>query len=173
VTLLHESPLISIAAATGGAYAGGAGLLAACDLVLADEKFQLGFPEVRRGLVAAIVWGVLSRKVRDGDLRELFLVAEPITAARAQMIGLVQYIEPSQQVLAKAYRVATSILAGGPNAVRESKLLLNHDRASVDFQHLQELHERVKHSAEAHEGLMAFKERRKPNWCKSNSEGAH
>lgn len=168
VTLIRESSLIVIAAAVGGAYAGGAGLLAACDLAVVAEDLRLGFPEVRRGLVAAIVWGVLVGKLRDGDLRELLLVAEPIGALRAQQMGLVQWIVPNERVLAHAREMAQHILAGGPEAVRESKRLLNRDPRSVDFRSLQSLHERIRHGAEAREGFAAFRDRREPNWSQNS-----
>jgi methylglutaconyl-CoA hydratase len=164
LTLLHESRLVVIGAATGAAYAGGAGLLAACDLVVAADDFQMGFPEVRRGLVAAIVWGILARKVRDGDLRQLLLLAEPIDALRAQQIGLIQFIVPRDQVLEKAKNLSQICLAGGPDAMRETKQLLNQDPGSIDFSQLRALHERVRNSLEASEGLAAFRERRDPNW---------
>ena len=164
LNVISRSPLISIAAAHGGAYAGGAGLLAACDLVVASEDLKLGFPEVRRGLVAAMVWGVLSRKMRDGDLRELLLVAEPVTALRAQQMGLIQWIVPGTQLASRAQEIAASIIAGGPQALRETKQLLNQDSRSVDFAELQSLHERVRLSPEAREGLAAFRERREPHW---------
>lgn len=167
-SFLRDSPLVVIGAAHGAAYAGGAGLLAACDLVVAANDLKLGFPEVRRGLVAAMVWGVLSRKVRDGDLRELLLLGEPITAARAQQMGLVQWIVPSEQVLEHARKVARSVLAGGPEAVCDTKLLLNREPGTVDFGSLQALHERVRHGAEAREGLAAFRDRREPSWCKNS-----
>lgn len=164
ISLVRESPLIVIAAATGAAYAGGAGLLAACDLVVMAEDFRIGFPEVRRGMVAAIIWSVLAGKVRQGDLRELLLVAEPIDAVRAQQIGLANWIVPAEQVLPYSKAVAQKILAGGPVAVRETKRLLNQDPPTVDIALLQQLHERVRHGAEAREGFAAFCERRQPNW---------
>ena len=168
LTLLQESPLVVIGAAHGAAYAGGAGILAACDLVVVADDLMLGFPEIRRGLVAAMVSGVLARKVRGGDLRELLLLGEPITAIRAHQMGLVQWTVPCDQVLEQARRVASKVLTGGPEAVRETKRLLNQGPGSVDLEFLKALHERVRHSSEAREGLAAFRERREPNWCKNS-----
>jgi enoyl-CoA hydratase/carnithine racemase len=168
LSLLRESPLVVIAAAHGAAYAGGAGLLAACDLVVAADDLKIAFPEVRRGLVAAMVWGVLTRKIRGGDLRELLLLGEPITAARALQMGLVQWLTPSEQVLEQSRNIAKKILAGGPESIRETKHLLNTDPGSVDFDFLKALHERIRHGTEAREGLAAFSERREPSWCNNN-----
>ena len=60
-----QSPLVTIAAAQGAAYGGGAGLLAACDFVVAGEDLHIGFPEVRRGLVAALVTCLVRRQLGD------------------------------------------------------------------------------------------------------------
>ena len=75
---LRSTPLVTICEAHGAAMAGGAGLLAACDFAVAADDLRIGFPEVRRGLVPALVSTILRDKLRDGDLRELFLLAEPI-----------------------------------------------------------------------------------------------
>ena len=168
LSLLRESPLIVIGAAVGAAYAGGAGLLAACDLVVAADDFHLGFPEVRRGLVAAMVSNVLVRKISVGALSELLLLGEPITAERARQMGLIQWIVPSGQVLESSLNVARKILAGGPQAVRETKQLINREPATFDLESLQALHERIRHSAEAREGFAAFLDRREPNWCQKS-----
>lgn len=162
---MRESAVIFIGAAQGAAMAGGAGLLAACDLVVAADDLRVGFPEVRRGLVAAIASKVVAARVRDGELRELLLLAEPITAERALQMGLIQWIVPAAQLHDRAIAVGKTILAGSPEAVRQTKWLINQRPASVDLATLQQLHERIRHSNEALEGLAAFKERREPNWC--------
>lgn len=165
LTLLRESRLVTIAAAHGGAYAGGAGLLAACDLVVATEDLKLGFPEIRRGLVPALVSAVLANKVRDGDLRELFLIGDTVSSLRAQQMGLVQHIVPAEQLMAHARAIAETILTGGPQAVRLTKQILNTQQSPSSLKQLQDLHERVRQSAEAQEGLAAFEEHRRPRWC--------
>lgn len=164
LTLLRESRLITIAAAQGGAYAGGAGLLAACDLVVATEDLKVGFPEIRRGLVPALVSAVLANKVRDGDLRELFLIGDPVSAHRAQQMGLVQRIVPAEQLMEHVRAIAETILTGGPEAVRLTKQILNARLSPDSLEQLQALHERVRQSPEAQEGLAAFQEHRRPGW---------
>jgi methylglutaconyl-CoA hydratase len=165
--LLRTSPLIVIATVQGGAYAGGAGLMAACDMVIAADDAQIGFPEARRGLLPAIICDVLIRKVREGDLSELFLTGEPISAARAHEVGLVQRIVPAERLQDEALSVARSILAGGPDTIRQTKALLNtllHPTAEQPHHDLVKQHLPARHSAEAREGLAAFAEKRKPNW---------
>ena len=86
---LRYTSLVTIAALHGGAYAGGAGVVSACDMAVAASDSQIGFPEARRGLLPALISDYLRTKIREGDLAELFL-REPISAQRAQAIGLVQ-----------------------------------------------------------------------------------
>ena len=165
-TVTH-SPLISIAAAQGAAYAGGAGLLASCDFAVAADDLKLAFPEVRRGLLPALVAALLRDRVREGDIRELFLAAEPVSAARAQEMGLVHRVVPRDRVVAEARTLSGTILKGAPEAVRQTKRLLRELRStdlSQLFAHALKSHRRARASDEAAEGIAAFLEHRDPTW---------
>lgn len=169
---VHDTPLVMIAAVQGGAYAGGAGLMAACDIVVAAEEVRIGFPEARRGLLPALISQVLRPKVRNGDLRDLFLVGDPIDGRRAMQVGLVQYLVPSESLLSEARRIAESVVAGGPETIRMTKRLLDNlfeSSQSPQGQALEELHLAARHSAEAREGLAAFREKRLPAWIPKES----
>jgi methylglutaconyl-CoA hydratase len=164
---LRETPLITICAAHGSALAGGAGLMAACDIVVAADDLWIGFPEVRRGLLPALITRVLMHKVRDGDLRDLFLVAEPIDARRALQIGLVQRVVPAEKALIEATSLARCVLKGGPQAVRGTKLMLNELRQVPPGDltaHLLKMHHVARESDEAREGLLAFIKKRATRW---------
>ena len=164
---LVHSPLVTIAAAHGGAYAGGAGLMAACDLAVAASDLHVGFPEVRRGLVAAVVAAVLRDKLQDGALRELLLLAEPVNASRALSLGLVQRVVPREELLPESKRIAATILKGAPDAIRQTKHWLREIR-SITPSHVMtralKLHHRARVSEEAAEGIAAWRERRQPSW---------
>lgn len=166
---LRYSPLVTIAAVHGGAYAGGAGVVAACDMAVGADDLQIGFPEARRGLLPALITDVLQTKVREGDLAELFLVGNPIDAIRAQQIGLLQRLAPSDRVLDVAMELARGILAGGPQAIIDTKELLHRafdsSKPSGHTDHSSiEDHLKARNSAEAREGLKAFLEKRPPSW---------
>jgi len=164
---LSGSPLVAIAAAQGYAYAGGAGLLAACDFVVAAEGLKLAFPEVRRGLVPALVSTVLKGKLKDADLRELLLLAEPIDAGRAYSMGLVHRVVPEGDLLEEARRLAAQVLRGGPQAVRRTKALLAEFTSATrvdDMRIAHEYHIQARIGEEAREGLAAFLEKREPHW---------
>ena len=82
-------------------------------------------------------------------------------------MGLIQWLVPSENVMDFARSIAGKILLGGPEAIRETKQLLNRQLPAIDITVLKSLHERMRNSDEAQEGLAAFRERREPNWCKT------
>lgn len=160
---LSSTPLITIAAVHGAAVAGGAGLMAACDFVLADSKTLFGFPEVRRGLVAAQVLPFLKRQLKERDLRQLLLLGELIDAERALEIGLINRIVDQEKLLEEALRLSASILQCAPNALAETKLMLE-GSTSEELKKALEIHRIARTSDEAQEGISAFLEHRPPNW---------
>jgi methylglutaconyl-CoA hydratase len=165
---LQHSPLVSIAAVHGGAYAGGAGLMAACDMAVGASDLVIGFPEAQRGLLPALVCEPLRCKVRQGDLAELFIVGQSIDAARAREIGLLQRVVAPERVMEEALLMADGVLAGGPETIAETKALLRkvygHAAAADGADAAIAEHLKARHSAEAAEGLRAFLEKRPPHW---------
>src|SRR5438552_9836711 len=85
---LSQTRLVTIAAVHGAAVAGGGGIMSACDFVVAAEGTKIGYPEVRRGLVAGLVMTFLRRQVGERNMNELLLGSELIDAQRAKEIGL-------------------------------------------------------------------------------------
>ena len=169
--LLRNTPIVTIAAAHGGAFAGGAGLMAACDIAIGASDLKIGFPEARRGLLPALVCAIMSPKIREGDLRDLFLVGDSIDAVRAQQIGLLQRVVEPDALTDCATAVAQSILAGGPKTIEATKRLLNQayqPTVAVSAEHMLETHLGARQSSEATEGLTAFIEKRLPNWMTAN-----
>ena len=166
---LAETRLVTIAAVHGAAVAGGAGIMSACDFVVAAEKTKIGYPEVRRGLVAGLVMTFLRRQVRERHLRELVLGGELIDAERAREIGLVNRVVPRDELMNEAQKFADSVLQGAPSAIANTKRLIEElgstsvkDDVDLALKH----HMQARESAEAREGIAAFNEKRLPNWAK-------
>jgi len=164
---LGRTRLITIATVHGAALAGGAGIMSACDFVIAAEGTKIGYPEVRRGLVAGLVLTFLRRQLRERDLRELLLTSELIDAKRAQEIGLVNRVVPPNELESAAQKFIASILQGAPTAVTNSKRLIEElwsssvvDDVAVALRH----HMQARESNEAKEGIAAFLEKRAPRW---------
>ncbi|MEY2486842.1 MAG: methylglutaconyl-CoA hydratase [Verrucomicrobiota bacterium] len=164
---LSETRLITIAAVHGAAVAGGAGIMSACDYVVAAERTKFGYPETRRGLVAGLVMTFLRRQLRERDIRELLLGAELIGADRALQMGLVNRVVPAADVMKEAQAFANSVLQGGPNAVRQTKRLIEElwsTSVKRDVELALKHHMQARESAEAREGIAAFNEKRPPKW---------
>ena len=164
---VSQTHLVTIAAVHGAAVAGGAGIMSACDFVVAAERTKIGYPEVRRGLVAGLVMTFLRRQVGERNMRELLLGAELIETERAKQIGLVNRVVPQANVMSEAMSFAKSVLQGAPGAVTQTKRLIEElwwRAVKEDVDLALKYHMQARESAEAGEGIAAFNERRKANW---------
>jgi methylglutaconyl-CoA hydratase len=122
-----------VALVRGRALAGGCGLATACDLVLAAESAQLGYPEVRIGFVPAMVMAILRRNVSEKRAFELIVRGRPISAAEAERIGLVNHVFGDDAFDAEANAVLEDLAAQSASAVQLSKrLLYNSDGMGFD-----------------------------------------
>src|SRR5436309_10677555 len=101
---ISQTHLITIAAVHGAAVAGGAGIMSACDFVVAAQATKIGYPEVRRGLVAGLVMTFLRRQVTERNMRELLLGSELIDADRAKEIGLVNRVVTRDDLMNEAQK---------------------------------------------------------------------
>ncbi len=164
---LSQTRLITIAAVHGAAVAGGAGIMSACDFVIAAEGTKIGYPEVRRGLVAGLVMTFLRRQVGERNMRELLLGSELIDANRAKEIGLVNRVVARNDLINEAQKVADSVLQGAPGALARTKRLIDElwwRSVKDDVDLALKYHLQARESSEAREGIAAFNEKRKPNW---------
>jgi len=164
---LSQTRLITIAAVHGAAVAGGAGIMSACDFVIAAEGTKIGYPEVRRGLVAGLVMTFLRRQVGERNMRELLLGSEFIDANRAKEIGLVNRVVAQNDLVDEAQKVADSVLQGAPAALAQTKRLIDElwwRSVKDDVDLALKYHLQARESSEAREGIAAFNEKRKPNW---------
>jgi methylglutaconyl-CoA hydratase len=164
---LSQTRLITIAAVHGAAVAGGAGIMSACDFVVAAEKTKIGYPETRRGLVPGLVMTFLRRQIGERNMRELLLGSELIDAKRAMEIGLVNRVVPTSELMNEALRFANSVLQGARGALTQTKRLIEElwsSSVKEDVDLALKYHMQARESAEAREGIAAFNEKRKPNW---------
>lgn len=164
---VHACPLVTIAAVHGAAMAGGAGLMSTCDFVVAAEGTKIGYPEVRRGLVAALVMSFILRQLRERDNRELLLLAEPIDARRALEMGLISRVVARDRVMEEVMKIAAVAVHGAPHALAHTKQLIAELRpptVSTDVERAIQFHLGARTSDEAQEGIAAFLEKRPPSW---------
>ena len=165
---LSQTRLVTIAAVHGAAVAGGAGIMSACDFVVAAEGTKIGYPEVRRGLVAGLVMTFLRRQIGERNMREVLLGSELIDAERAKEIGLVSRVVSKENLMSEAQKFADSVLQGAPRALTQTKRLIEElSRRSVkeDIDLALKYHMQARESSEAREGIAAFNEKRTPDWA--------
>ena len=164
---ISQTRLITIAQIHGAAVAGGAGLMSACDFVVAAERTKIGYPETKRGLVAGLVMTFLRRQLRERDLRELLFTGDLITAERAHAIGLVNRVVTPNELENETQRIVAAVLQNAPAALASTKRLIEELWASSvkeDVETALRYHMEARESAEAKEGIAAFLEKRAPNW---------
>ena len=164
---ISQTRLITIAAIHGAAVAGGAGMMSACDFVVAAEGTKIGYPEVKRGLVAGLVMTFLRRQIRERDIRELLFTSELIDAERAREIGLVNRVVSSDSLGAAVEKIVAAVLHGAPEALANSKRLIEGlwpSSVKEDVERALQHHMKARESAEAKEGIAAFLEKRPPKW---------
>jgi len=113
-----------VALVRGRALAGGCGLATACDLVLAAESAQFGYPEVRIGFVPAMVMAIVRRGVSEKRAFELLVRGLPVSAAEAERVGLINHVYPDDAFEAEAAAVLADLAERSPSAVRLTKRLL-------------------------------------------------
>ncbi|HEV3166594.1 MAG TPA: enoyl-CoA hydratase-related protein [Isosphaeraceae bacterium] len=162
---LHGLGRPTIAALNGEAVAGGAGLALACDFVVAADTVRFGYPEVKRGMVAAMVMHDLVRQVGDRRARELLLTGALIDAEQAERWGLFNRVVPADRCLDEAVALAQSLVDSAPRALAATKRLLNETGGRPkSLRGAAAISAAVRVSDEAREGMLAFVEKRPPNW---------
>jgi methylglutaconyl-CoA hydratase len=163
---IYSLPKPTVAAVNGPAVAGGAGLVSVCDLALAVPAAKFGYPEVRRGLVAAMVLPHLSRHVGERTARYLLLTGELIDAAEAARVGLVNRVVPAELLLAEAEALARSLAEGGPRALATTKELLRQfSRQALSVEELARASAAPRLTEECRQGLEAFFAKRPAPWA--------
>jgi len=168
---IADSPLPTIARVHGAAIGLGAGIVAACDFALATKSATFGFPDVKLGLIPAVVAPHVIEKIGAAQARRIFMTGERFDAERARELGLVHDVVKTAGQLDHAVKaLIDEIVTGGPSAVAATKELVRvvsrdlDDKAKVDGDTPKRIAER-RASGEGQEGIAAYIEKRKPRWA--------
>lgn len=168
---LWDIPALTVALVDGGAFGGGAGLAAACDMAIATRSAKFSFSEVKLGLVAATISPYVVAAIGPRAARSLFATARVFDADHAHRIGLVdEVVEDAQGLLEAADKIIELAMACAPDAVAASKQLVADVMGREINHHLMEdtarRIARARVSAEGQEGVRAFLARQKPSWAR-------
>ena len=158
----------TLAVVDGAALGGGCELVAGCDIVIASERARFGQPEIKLGVFPPIAAVLLPRIIGDKRARELILTGELIDAPEALRLGLVNAVVPTvalghktQEVLARLRELSAPALESARRAIDLARGASFEDGlARVENLYLNELMK----TEDAHEGISAFMEKRKPIW---------
>jgi methylglutaconyl-CoA hydratase len=130
---IRRLPKPVVAVVQGRALAGGAGLATACDLVLAGSGAQLGYPEIQRGFVPAMVMTMLRRLAGERAALDLVLTGRIVGAEEARGLGLVSRVVPDERLGSESQSVLASLVAASPTALALTKRLF-HELDGLGFE---------------------------------------
>lgn len=164
---IHTLAKPTVARVNGYAIGGGAGLMAANDIVIASKKAVVSLSEVKIGLVPACISPYVIMRAGPGACREFFLTGERMKAKKAHRLGLVNDVVDEDELDEEVGKITRRLVSSGPEALSVCKMLLD----NVSEMPLSEAKEytakviaEVRVSDEGQEGMAAFLEKRKPRW---------
>jgi methylglutaconyl-CoA hydratase len=167
---LDAVPFVLIGRVHGAALGGGAGLVAICDIVVADDTAVFGFTEVKLGILPAVISPYVLAKIGRSAARELFLTGARFSATRAREIGLVHNVVSFAELDNAVDTYVQEVLSSGPEAVAHAKALIPqvsaHPSAAEAMTITAEAIAARRVSAEGQEGMTAFLEKRRPSWSR-------
>jgi len=169
--VIYTCPKPTVARIQGDVYAGGMGLVAACDMAVSVDSANYCLSEVKLGLYPATISPYVIRAMGARAAHRYFLTAERFDAAEALRIGFVHAVVAADQLDAKVGEITGALVNASPNAVRECKTLL-HDVVGKDIdaaliaRTVQGIAS-IRASTEGKEGVQSFLHKRKPNWLAS------
>lgn len=167
---IYTCPQPVVARVHGDCYAGGMGLVSACDIVLAVPGAYFCLSEVKLGLIPATISPYVIKAMGEQAARRYFLTAERFTAIDAHRFGLVHELAEAEAgaLDAAVAQITKALLGNSPNAVREAKVLVREIALrGIDDALLDDTARRIaqiRASSEGRDGVSSFLEKRKPGW---------
>ena len=170
---LDRLPKPTIARVHGPVFAGGAGLVAACDIAVGTPEAKFCLSEAKLGLSPATISPYVMRAMGERLARRYFLTAEVFDAQEAYRIGMLSLLVPAGELDAAVAELVKHLLAGGPESHAKIKALIrdvagrrpDEALAAETAKRIAE----IRGSPEGREGIAAFLEKRKASWCSPRS----
>jgi methylglutaconyl-CoA hydratase len=166
--VVYRCPKPTVARVQGDVYAGGTGLVAACDMAISVDSAWYCLSEVKLGLIPATISPYVIRAMGARAAHRWFLTAERFSAAEAHRIGFVHEVVKAERLDATVAGVAAALVQAGPEAVRSTKELVQHVAGhaitNLLIRRTVEAIADARASDEGREGIQSFLEKRKPGW---------
>jgi methylglutaconyl-CoA hydratase len=170
---LERLPQPTIARVHGPAFAGGTGLVAACDMAIGTPQAKFCFSEAKLGLSPATISPYVLRAIGERAARRYFLSAEVFDAEEALRIGMLSVLVPAAELDATIEGLLQHLLAGGPQAHAKIKNLIRAVAGRpIDEALMADTARRIAEirvSPEGREGIASFLDKRKASWCSPKS----
>jgi len=166
--VIYTCPKPTVARIQGDVYAGGMGLVAACDMAVSVDTANYCLSEVKLGLYPATISPYVIRAMGPRAAHRYFLTAERFDALEALRIGFVHAVVSADQLDSQVNTILQALTSASPNAVKQCKTLL-HDVAGQDINatliaHTVQGIANIRASSEGKEGVQSFLQKRKPAW---------
>ena len=166
---LWDIPALTVALVEGGAFGGGCGLAAACDIAVATADAKFSFSEVKLGLIAATISPYVVGAIGPRNARALFATGRVFDAAHAEKVGLISEVAGDLTLLAEVRdRIVSEIMQTAPGAVADSKTLVETVAfREIDHGLMEETAKRIARARTGEEGqagVRAFLEKKKAPW---------
>ncbi len=165
---ISQAPQVVVARVHGAAVGGGVGLVCAVDIAIAAHEATLALPEVRLGIVPAMIAPYVVGRVGLAEARRLMLTGITLGGAEAAAAGLVAEACPAAELDERVERYVGAVLQCAPGALAACKELLFTVAARPPTEtaaYRAELLSRLRAGEEGQEGMRAFLERRRPGWA--------
>jgi len=167
---IYDCPLPTIALVHGAAFGGANGLLAACDIVIAEENTTFAFSEVKIGIAPATISPFVIKRMGEFGAKELMMTGKRFKGAEAEKWHLVNVSVSGEELEATLQSYIKQFLTSAPEAVKVTKNMIKEVIAGDDFDQtinsMAHLIATLRASDEGQEGMSAFLEKRKPKWMR-------
>jgi len=164
---VYDCPIPTIALVHGSAFGGANGLLAACDIVIAEENTNFAFSEVKLGIAPATIAPFVIKRIGEFGAKELMMTGKRFKAPEAQKWNLVNHVYNSEKDENPLNSILKQFESSAPEAVKETKILIKEvlgKDINKGIEFTSKLIAKLRASEEGQDGMAAFLDKRKPFW---------
>ena len=164
---IYDCPVPTLAVVHGSAFGGANGLLAACDIVIAEENTTFAFSEVKLGIAPATISPFVIKRIGEFGAKELMTTGRRFNGREAGKWQLINHSVPEDKIEESVEKLINQLLSSAPDAVKQTKVIIGEVlQKEIDevIDYTANKLAELRASEEGQEGMEAFLEKRKPNW---------